>query len=349
MSEKHGGFAETAKKDWILAAGKELGDDKPLEKLSRRRGDLTLLPYYDASDLPPGAPSQIVRHGQQWVNAPRVVAQDARVANRAALQHLQAGANGILFEIKGNSVDPEHLFSGIELPFCSTFLYGNVSTGFLRSFSAYATSHFDPKEVQGAAYGLSVDTFAQSLDAFKEFSQFKTLGLTVDTPPLELDALSNVMNEIHARHSQSGDITQLRPTAVLLSLSDDFFGEIIRIRALDLLWSCYSAAYGQAADLFTHCWSAPKPDPALEPHGNMIASTSRAISALVGGAHAISIDPEVQGSLGDRIARNVSFIADEEAYLSRARTPVLGSYFIESCARQLAEEAWAQFQTKVRS
>jgi methylmalonyl-CoA mutase len=346
MSEKHRAFGETTKKDWALAAGKELGDDNPFEKLSHKRGDLTLLPYYDASDLPSGTSSRAVQHGKQWVNAPRVVVDDARTANTAALEHLQAGANGVFFEISNSSADPAHLFSGIELPFCSVFFYGNVTAQFLESFSTYVKSHFDPKDIRGAAYGLSLQAFTQCHPTFKDFYQFKTLGVTITTEALECHSLTTLLREMeaHQRHD-----SELNPAAVLVSLSDDFFGEIIRIRAIDLLWSCYCAAYGQTAELLIHCMSRPLSDPSFEPHGNMIASTSRAVSAVIAGAHALTIDPETQGSHGERIARNISFIADEEAHLARSGNPVMGSYFIESSARQLAEKAWSQFQAIMRS
>src|SRR5262245_10602930 len=121
MSEKNSGFAETTKKDWAHVAQKELSGDNPLEKLAFRSGDLTLLPYYDDTDRPHNDERGHIRPAKSRVNAPRIHVADVATANRAALAHLQAGANGVLFDIGDTNPSAPLLLSGIELTYCSVF------------------------------------------------------------------------------------------------------------------------------------------------------------------------------------------------------------------------------------
>jgi methylmalonyl-CoA mutase len=340
MTEKQREFSETGKSDWVRAASKELNDDHPLEKLSYQNGKLTLLPYYDVSDVPGHLRKPLIRHGKPWVNAPRVLAQNAEAANKVALQHLQAGANGILFEIQNGSMQAERLLSGIELDICSVFFNGKLTGEFMEQFSRHAMAHYEPGQVNGAAYGLSIQDSKQAHSAMSALKQFYWLGLPVTSGPLDPNALSNLLTDLHLRQSR---LNSLQSSALLITISDNFFEEVIRIRAINLLWSAFCAAYGQSAGLMIHCWSKPLQDPALAPQGNMIAGASRAVSAMLAGADAITIDPENEDPIAVRIARNVSFILEEESHLTQAEG-VSGSYFVEAASLQLAEQAWRHFQ-----
>lgn len=351
MSETEGVFVESGKKDWIRAAAKELSDPNPLQKLSFQEGDLALFPYYDASDAPATPQVPVVDHGKPWVNAPKVFVDDAISANEAALRHLEAGADGILFEWEGNAPSPEKLLAGIELGFCSVFFKGNEMPDFLRDFGRYSQSRFDPGQVKGAIYGLSPIDFSVRR-SFDGFPQLKTLGVTLTSPCLDSHALAQAFMDIQAclaEDSKASGTARLEPVALLIPISDDFFGEVIRIRAIDRLWSSFSAAYGQTADVLIHCVSKPTSDPAFDPSGNMIASATRAVSAITGGAHVLTVDTADQSPLGVRMARNISFILHEEAQLSKAPAAARGSYFVESAAHQLADKAWKTFKARMGS
>jgi hypothetical protein len=271
---------------------------------------------------------------------------DLQTANRMALDHLESGADGILFDIKDPSVSVEGLLSGIELPFCSIFFYGNITSTFLASFARCATTRFDRKQVRGAAYGLSSNDLVSVQHVMTGFDQFMTLGLFQEATPGNAEALCSLLVALTDRLSVLHPRPQLHDAAVLISLSDDFFGELIRLRALDKLWACICAAYGRPdATLRIHGWSKAYEAAEYEPHGNMISSVSRTVSAVLGGAHVISTDPAQADEFQSRIARNVSFILQNESQLARVANPAHGSYFVEAAATKLAEEAWRQFQT----
>ena len=82
----------------------------------------------------------------------------------------------------------------------------------------------------------------------------------------------------------------------------------------------------------------------------MLRNTSACFAASVGGADISTVRAfnEALGrpeELGRRTARNTQIIAMEESGLGRVADPVGGSWFVEKVGDDLAEAAWAEFQT----
>lgn len=83
---------------------------------------------------------------------------------------------------------------------------------------------------------------------------------------------------------------------------------------------------------------------------NMLRGTAACFAAATGGADVITVRafneslsrPE---ELGRRIARNTQIMAMEESGLGRVADPSGGAWFSETLAEDLAQAAWAEFQT----
>jgi hypothetical protein len=349
MSDKRSAFPETMKDDWLTAATKELGGDNPLAKLSFQAGEQTLLPYYDASDIAGSSTKESIAGGRKWINAPSIAVTDAIAANTEALLHLREGADGLLFNIQDGDANVADLFSGIELPFCSIYFCGNVTTAFLGRFERYASGKYDGNSITGAAYGLSASALVSLKTKFKALDQFSIFGLFHDKPALDITALSILLKEFQERFEMtSQNVPHLPHAALLLTISDDLFGEMIRIHAISMLWNCFREAYkDDKTTLRIHVWSRSIND-AFEPQGNMISSVARAISGVIAGADVLTVDPQSNEPLQSQTARNVSFILHEESQLAKASHMLAGAYFIEAEAKKLAEETWRKFQALVR-
>ena len=87
-------------------------------------------------------------------------------------------------------------------------------------------------------------------------------------------------------------------------------------------------------------------------HTNMIAATTMAMSAVLGGADRLTVLPFDTGreeqspypqAFSRRIARNVQQLLKLESGLAEVADPAAGSYYIEQLTRQLAEKAWEEF------
>jgi methylmalonyl-CoA mutase len=73
----------------------------------------------------------------------------------------------------------------------------------------------------------------------------------------------------------------------------------------------------------------------------MIRQTYQALSAVLAGANVLWVRPleeEYSTAQERRIARNVSAILKEEAYLDKVQDPVAGSYFLENLVADLLHE-----------
>lgn len=135
-------------------------------------------------------------------------------------------------------------------------------------------------------------------------------------------------------------------------IDTDFFTEIAKIRAFRWLYSRMLSAYnlgGSFADyLYIHGQGAARSMSALDPNVNLLRSTTEAMSAIMGGCHAVSMP--TYNSLSDnsdghaiRIARNIQLVLRDEALLDKVIDPGGGSYYLEYLTAQIAEKAWQQF------
>jgi methylmalonyl-CoA mutase len=132
-----------------------------------------------------------------------------------------------------------------------------------------------------------------------------------------------------------------------VSVGTNYFVEIAKLRALKLLWAkLVSEGYGLdiavANSTPIHCQTSVYYDAAITPHTNMLRATTEAMSAIIGGCDAISINAfdesfSTPDDFSRRIARNISIILKEESYLDKVIDPSAGSYFIENLTAQIAE------------
>ena len=84
-------------------------------------------------------------------------------------------------------------------------------------------------------------------------------------------------------------------------------------------------------------------------NNNMLRNTSEAMAAIIGGCDSIHITPHdstlAPSSVSSRrIARNISNILKDEAYLDKVADPAAGSYYLENLTNELAKAAWALFK-----
>jgi len=137
-----------------------------------------------------------------------------------------------------------------------------------------------------------------------------------------------------------------------LEIGTDFFMELAKLRALRLLWSRILTASGVApknTGTFVHARTAQRSLTVLDPHVNLLRTTTEAMSAVLGGTdslHVSSFDEAARmpDEFSRRIARNVQLILAHECHLDQVTDPAGGSWYVESLTRDLAKAAWAKFQ-----
>ncbi len=143
-----------------------------------------------------------------------------------------------------------------------------------------------------------------------------------------------------------------RQIVFTLSADTDIFLNIAQFRAARLLWGrVISAAEGgtPSIQMTLNARTASRMLTRRDPWVNIMRSTVAAFAAGVGGADAMTVHGfdaalGVSGSLGRRIARNIPIILSEESGIGQVADPAVGSWYIETLTRQLAEAAWQHFQ-----
>lgn len=129
------------------------------------------------------------------------------------------------------------------------------------------------------------------------------------------------------------------------------FSSIAELRALRLLWGRATEAAGlRPQRAVIHAETSFRMLSRLDSNTNMIRNTVAAFAAGVGGVDSLTILPHsaangLPDALSRRIARNTHLILQEESNLHRVIDPGAGSGRIEAETRQLAESAWALFQS----
>lgn len=137
-------FSKTKKREWIQLAEKQLKGADPLTSLSwESDGKFSLAPYYDQSDLEELSYLEKFFDSVSpidWKLYTQIDCKDEKSANTHALDALQGGCDGVVFQVHSH-IDLNILLNGIitdicDVSFLSTIPFDSLSqnvTGFLIS------------------------------------------------------------------------------------------------------------------------------------------------------------------------------------------------------------------------
>lgn len=135
-----------------------------------------------------------------------------------------------------------------------------------------------------------------------------------------------------------------------LSLDQDQFASIAKIRALRLLWARVQAAVGLATTpIRIHAETSFRMMTKRDAEVNILRATIAAFAASMGGADSLSVLPfTAANGLPDgaarRLARNTSLMLSAETNLHRLIDPAAGAGAVEALTDGLAEAAWRMVQ-----
>jgi methylmalonyl-CoA mutase len=343
IQKKNNPFKSAGLPEWEKAAREELMGADPWEKLAHRGSDWTILPYYDKNNAVSPSPllsaaENSSRGARTWYNCPGIVVDDPLNSNAKALNYLQQGADGILFELR-EAVNFEILLENIQWPFCSlNFLAKKNQQAIADALHRYMLNkNLDTQSLHGAFFT------EQTIVTGK--NQLPATGIRIIKSSSPAQEIAQGMLTI--QKASVGDSARLNRMAISVSIGTDFFVEIAKLRALRVVWARFldSAELG-FYPLFIHAHSTRWADASYHPHENMLKSTTAAMASILGGCDALTLDPEdIENPLMDRIAMNVSHILREEYYFSKVADPLAGSYFVEALTSQVSQAAWQFFQS----
>jgi methylmalonyl-CoA mutase len=165
--------------------------------------------------------------------------------------------------------------------------------------------------------------------------------------------LATAVEYLRALHDRGIEINRVAPRIrFAVTVGEQFFTEIAKLRALRLLWSSAVKALGGcelSQTLSLHVRTSLWNKTAVDPYNNLLRGTVEAFAAVVGGCESLQVgafDEAVRppDDFSQRLARNTQLILQKECHLTDVIDPAGGSWYVESLTAELAKRAWARFQ-----
>ena len=299
--------------------------------------------------------------------APFKVTQDIFVhdleksVNRA-LETLNRGAESIRFTIEDENLDVAKLLE--KLPLETTTVYFHLSflsIDFVKKIDTIAKNRNAHIFVQIDSIGklAKEGNWHSNLDS--DFDTLNTISISCQNinflsidGSLYQNAGATIVQQIayslaHANEYFNRLATISRPIVFQIAVGTNYFFEIAKLRALRVLFDLLSKEYDH--NLGCHILAIPtKRNKTLYDYNvNMLRTTTECMSAILGGADAVSnlaYDAlyHKDNEFGDRISRNQLLVLKHESYFDKVGNPADGSYYIENLTQQLAEKALALFK-----
>jgi len=137
-----------------------------------------------------------------------------------------------------------------------------------------------------------------------------------------------------------------RQIEFVYAVGSNYFFEIAKLRAARMLWAQAVAAFGpestESCSARIHARTSRLNKSVYDRHTNLLRVTTEAMSAVIGGADTLYVEPF---GFAPRLARNVQYVLREESHLDAVADPAGGSYYIEVLTDSLAAHAWKLFQS----
>jgi len=382
-------FPSVSKSQWKEKTLEDLkGADFDKKLVWRTLEGFNLQPYYSSEDLADleylrkfESSIMNIEDGSQgpryWVNREKILVHDAEAANKTAIEALNSGADGLIFDLTGKEdVDIMKLLNNILPLHCSvSFIANRNAAKLIKGYFTYESqNHIETSQLYGS---LNYDPIKNltikgkmASDGFKVLKEIievtdgaeKFYGLTVNGTQFQNSGSSLVQELAFSLNMAVEYIHQLEelgvsPEKVIrnmefsMAVGTDYFLEIAKLRALRILFYKIAESYGlkdfDPGSISVYSTSSMWTKTIYDPYVNMLRNTTEAMSAIIGGCNALTIAPynenfEAVTPFSKRISRNVSNMLKEESYFDKVVDPSAGSYYIENITDAFAKKNGAR-------
>lgn len=375
-------FPGTTKAQWIAQLEKDLKGSPWASLRWNLEDELAIDPMYFPEDRLEWRGAIVnARPLGSWEIGEIFEVEDPASSNALVREAIRGGINspGFLLLRKLEEVELEALLDGID-PESTVLNFGEFypdkdPLGLLRQFSGWLDRQgVDKSKVRGSIdfdpfLDWTEPPFEDLVQAIRfcadELPHFKVLQINGRYYHAGASELSNELAlmvakgaEYLARMEERGIPASQTHHFLQFSvaLSNSFFPEIAKLRALRILWNNVLAAFGFAdpapLEIVVHLAKETQDE---QVHTNMIRAGAQAMSAIIGGADRLYVLPanaalkEPPTPFTRRISRNVQHLLRLESHLGRPVDPAAGSYYLEQLTDLLASKAWEKFQEYDRS
>ena len=365
--------------EWRESAQKAL-KDRPIESLLHLDADqLVTRPLYAGATgvQPINAPRPSDAEGRAWDLRTQVEGEDAEAVNDAILTDLQEGAASVLLSgaVLADAARLERALDGVALELAPVALDAGfagveaadalaaVAKGSPRAMLRF---HLDPisafAEAGGSPRGIDDDLDAAAKAAVRHAGVYPDASLFLSSGRVAHEAGGSAAQELAFAASsavayvkaavQAGLSVQaaLKGVVVGLSVDQEYFDALAKVRAMRLIWANLSRAFGAETPAVVEARSSRRMLSARDPWPNLLRLTAAGFAGAVGGADVVVLDGFTRAAgrpdaFARRQARNTQLVLMEEANLGRVDDPAAGSWYLDARTHDLALTGWTEFQT----
>ena len=290
-----------------------------------------------------------------------IFVHDIQMSNRKAKDSLSRGAESVRFTIESDKIEIAKLMESLplenvtyyfNLPFLSVE-YVKAINDFASNNSANIIIQIDPVG-QLCNEGNWFENLNPDFEKLNEIAKntsksFLTIqsGIYQNAGANMVQQLAYTLAHVNEYFNRINSINQ--PITIEVSVGTNYFFEIAKLRALRLLFKTLAVEYNYTSDCHIIVTPTKRNKTLYDYNVNMLRTTTECMSAILGGANAISnlaYDAiyHKDNEFGDRISRNQLLVLKEESYFDKVNNPSDGAYYIESLTEQLAEKALELFK-----
>lgn len=290
----------------------------------------------------------------------RIYVFDIQKSNNRAKETLNRGAESIYFTIETPEIDLNILFAS--LPQNVTYYIKPLflSEAFAAKVNEFAkTNSFKIILLLDPIHQLAKDGnwFA---DLNTDFSILNAINSKNNTSFLSIDlglyqnAGANIVQQIAYTLAHTNEYFNRIPAinsqlTIEVTVGSNYFFEIAKLRALRIVFDALKQEYNHTFDCHIIAQPNTRNKTLYDYNVNMLRSTTECMSAILGGANALSnlaYDHlfHKDNEFGDRISRNQLLVLKHESYFDKVDNPADGAYYIETITEQLAEKALDLFK-----
>jgi methylmalonyl-CoA mutase len=290
-----------------------------------------------------------------------IYVHDVQMSNKKAKESLQRGAESVRFTIESDKIDLSKLMNN--LPVESVVYYF-----FLPFLSQEYVAILNNLAVKnGYNFIIQIDPIGQlcrdgnwyenlnsDIQKLNEISKNTTIPFLTIQSGIYQNSGANMVQQLAYTLAHCNEyfnrISKInQPISIEVSVGTNYFFEIAKLRALRLLFKTLATEYNHNFDCHIIATPTKRNKTLYDYNVNMLRTTTECMSAILGGANAVSnlaYDAiyHKDNEFGDRISRNQLLILKEESYFDKVNNPSDGAYYIESLTEQLAEKALEVFK-----
>jgi hypothetical protein len=302
---------ETSKNEWIEQISKELKGLHWEDKFIPLTSEVKIAPAIHFTDKPANPSTPISKFHSKARIGLYFEISDEKKGNKELLANLKLGLNAPCLEFHNQELDIDQLLEGV---------YLDMVEWHFKSSSSDHQSIIDKFLKLGATVFVQTNN-TSAADRHKQFEQF-------------IQALK--------RQDEKADDQVFYFSC---PIGEDYLTEIAKFRAFRKIYENYLFATNQEQrPFYLNAFTTPN-SLSEDQYTQMIAHTTMAMSASIGGVDRIEIQTrEPEQSFQRRMACNLIHILELENSIYHITDPLRGSYWMEEATNRLARHYWKAFQ-----